>query len=112
MPTMNDDQWEMFLSTLKEQEEKWRQFRDELTTEVREHKRTVNSAINLLGQEAFKFQKDQTEQRDQDRKERQDRQKAVDRKDRMMIGAAGCLIVMNGIALTAIVGVVIYLLTR
>lgn len=103
------EQAHAFRKELRESLETWK---EEVTIEIREYKRTVNAAINLLSSDSFSFQKTTKERLDKDDTERAARQLQVDKRDRVLIGTAGCLVVVSVVSTLVIVGVVVWVLTR
>lgn len=75
-------------AALGEVAEQFKTFREQLESEVREYKRTVNSAISLLSSELIEFQTTE-------RKERKERQKRSDIKDGVVVVASGCLLLVG-----------------
>lgn len=99
----------LFREEIREQLKVWQ---TEVTGAIIEYKRTVNSALNLLATEMFASQKTAKERFEKDDADRAARQQQVDKRDRVLIGTAGCLIVVSIVSTLVIVGVVVWMLTR
>lgn len=99
----------LFREEIREQLKTWQ---TEVTGAIIEYKRTVNSALNLLATEMFASQKTAKERFEKDDADRAARQQQVDKRDRVLIGTAGCLIVVSIVSTLVIVGVVVWMLTR
>lgn len=137
----NETAYERVLKVLSELHTNWRDYQAQLGTEITEYKKTVNSAISILGMEAIKFQNDTRDRLAADASERLTRQQFVDsesarretsaeqrratdtaqhtahqqrsdRKSLIMLGGMGCLLVVNGAALIALAAVLIAMYWR
>lgn len=84
----------------------------EMTNAIVEYKKTINSALNLLATEMFASQKTAKERFEKDDAERAARQQQVDKRDRVLIGTAGCLVLVSVVSTLAVVGAVVWVLTR
>ena len=107
-----DNRYEGVLRALSELHAEWQEFKGQLSGEISEYRKTVNSAISILGQEAIKFQRDTEQRLEADSTQREQRQKKTDRKDIAVLVGMGCLIVLNFIGFGAALGVIIWLLVR
>lgn len=78
-----------FQSTVVETQNR---FALQIESEIREYKRTVNTAITMLSEELIRFQ-------NTERTERRERQRKTDIKDWAILGFSGCLLlVLVGVA--------------
>ena len=105
---MDDDtQYSGVLRALSELHTDWQAFKAETIALIVEHRKTVNSAISSLAQEALESQDDTKKRLEADAKQREMRQRRADRKDIALLSGLGCLIVLNGVAIVALAIVLI-----
>lgn len=90
----------------------WQEHQARIATEIGEYKKTVNSAIGILGQESIRFQADTQKRLETDAAQREQRQRHADRKDIAVLTSVGCLIVLNALAVLVLIGTVAYLIWR
>ena len=102
-----ESRYDAVLKVLTQLEGRWKDFRDETTALIVEHRKTVNSAISSLAQEALESQDDTKKRLEADSALRAKRQTRTDRKDWALGVSMGCLIVLNGLALIALAIVLI-----
>lgn len=110
----DDDRYTGVLAELSKLYAAWQDYQARLSNEIAEYKKTVNSAISILGQEAIASQSDTKQRLEADAQQREQRQKRADRKDIAVLLGVGCLIVLNGLAIItlAIVLIVLYWSSR
>jgi len=109
---VDDDKYAGVLKALSELHTTWREFKAESVALLVEHRKTVNSAISSLAQEALESQADTKQRLETDAALRLTRQRHTDRKDFAVLSGVGCLLVANGVALVALAVLVIWLLFR
>ena len=107
MPNDDDYRFDGVLAELSKMYTSWQEFKLETTALIVEHRKTVNSAISSLAQEALESQDDTKKRLEADAKQRETRQKRADRKDIALLSGLGCLIVLNGVAIVALAIVII-----
>jgi hypothetical protein len=105
----DDDRYHGVLRALGDVVREWQEFKAQLSGEIAEYKKTVNTAIAILGQESFASQADTKQRLEADAQQRAQRQTRSDRKDIAVLAGVGCLIVLNAAAITALVIVLIVL---
>jgi hypothetical protein len=108
----DEDRYHGVLTALSELHAEWQQFKGQLSGEITEYRKTVNSAISILGQEAIKFQHDTEQRLSADSAQREQRQRKSDRKDIAVLIGMGCLIVMNFIGIGVAIGTIVWMLMR
>jgi len=74
----DDDQYSGVLKVLSELHASWLAYQQQLTGEILDYKKTVNTALASLGQEAIKHQRDTAKRIEDDTIERRSRQAQVD----------------------------------
>lgn len=111
---MADEEWrQSILAAYGELARDVRAFQAQIESAIAEYKKTVNTAIAILGQEAIAFQSETKQRIAQDAADRIARQRRTDRKDIAVLTALGCLIVANALAIGAtIVAVAWFISTR
>ena len=108
----DDDRYDGVLRALRDLHEEWQQFKAQLSTEITEYRKTVNSALSILGQEAIKFQHDTEQRLVVDSTQREQRQRRSDKKDLAVLVGMGCLILLNFIGIGVALGTILYLALR
>lgn len=108
----DDSKYSSMLRAFGDLVKDFQEFRSQISTEINEYKKTVNSALGILGQESVKFQSDTLKRLEADATQREQRQKHADRKDIAVLGGVGCLIVLNVLAVCVLIGTIIYLVVR
>lgn len=104
---VDDDKYDGVLNALSELHATWQEFKAESVALLVEHRKTVNSAISSLAQEALESQADTKTRLEADAQLRAARQKHTDRKDIAILGGVGCLILLNGLAIVTLAIVLI-----
>jgi len=108
----DNDRYQDVLSELGKLYAIWQEFKAESVALIVEHRKTVNSAISSLAQEALESQSDTKQRLETDSRARESRQKHTDRKDMALLIGLGCLLIVNGVALLALACMVLWLLFR
>jgi hypothetical protein len=103
----DDDRYQDVLSELGKLYASWQEFKAESVALIVEHRKTVNSAISSLAQEALNAQDDTKKRLEADATLRAARQTHTDRKDVALLSGLGCLIVVNALALLTLAIVLI-----
>jgi hypothetical protein len=74
----DDSKYDGVLGALRDINIAWQEYQKQLSAEILEYKKTVNSALSILGMEAVKFQNDTRDRLTTDAAERLSRQQFVD----------------------------------
>jgi len=107
-----DSKYHGVLRALGDLVKDFQEFKAQIGAEINEYKKTVNSALGILGQESVKFQSDTLKRLETDATQREQRQRHADRKDMAVLGGVGCLIVLNVLAVCVLAGGIIYLVLK